>query len=190
MRSGEAPGDGDRGGAAVRDPPVGDPLYSRVCQAVRVLTAARRAAIYLTSEALSDTVSVEGSDRGDCALYPAAAAGLPFARLVEVHSDARVGSPELISTLASNSPTELRPEVLPEPYRRSLGISTVVCVPVAVARRRFGAIFAEFEGAARGLEAEDTPRLVGIAKVAALAACSRLPEHGKRGRDTSRSGST
>lgn len=147
--------------------PVGvDPLLSRACHAVRVLLAAERAAVYLYSD-----MGGEG-DAGAERLHPVAAAGVPLARLREVHSIAGV-APAVRAAVGAGKVVQIPREELPGPYAEALCVEGVTCAPVALAGRRYGAIFADRGGSPLALDAERRGRLRSIAKLTAMVASSR-----------------
>jgi signal transduction histidine kinase len=140
-----------------------DPLFGRVCQAVRLFTSAERAAVYLANPRLR----------------PVAAAGLPFERLVRAQAGARM-TPVLMSALAGSEVVMIDRDELPGSSVAQLGATTVACAPLLVAGRRFGALIADRRGEPFELDDLGRERLSVLAKIAALLASARDSEQSSR----------
>ena len=138
-------------------------FYHRICEAICRLTTMRRAAIFLY-------------DAGRMRVRAVGSHGISFTRLARLRptlQDAPIAQRALIEDRVIVVSSDRIEHELPRDYAKLLGITTLVCTPLAAAGHRYGVIVAD--RGAGDFELTDGERhlMWTLGKTAALAATAR-----------------
>lgn len=139
-------------------------FYHRICEAICRLTTMRRAAIFLY-------------DAGRMRVRAVGSHGISFARLAKLRptlQDAPIAQRALLEDRVIVVSSDQIEREVPHDYAKLLGITTLVCTPLAASGHRYGAIFAD--RGAGDFELTDGERhlMWTLGKTAALAATARI----------------
>lgn len=138
-------------------------FYHRICEAICRLTTMRRAAIFLY-------------DAGRMRVRAVGSHGISFTRLAKLRptlQDAPIAQRALLEDRVIVVRSDRIEHELPRDYAKLLGITTLVCTPLAAAGHRYGVIVAD--RGAGDFELSDGERhlMWTLGKTAALAATAR-----------------
>lgn len=151
-------------------------FYNRLCEAVCRLTSMERAALFLY-----DDVSHRVRAVGAHGLDPATTVAID-ATLEETPLAQRAFAEDRVIQASGDLTSEL-----PARYVESLGLTNVLCVPLAAGGRWLGVLLADPGGGPIALSDDERDLLWSLGKSAALAACARIAtheqEHARRLRD-------
>jgi signal transduction histidine kinase len=149
--------------AEIDTDPSSTEFYDRICEAICRLTTMRRAAIFM-------------SDANGRRVRAVGAHGAPTAQLATLR-------PTLLATPIAQQAlradqviviSEGIDEALPADYAQELGITTLVCTPMAAAGRAYGVICADRGGGRFELSDGERHLLWTLGKTAALVATARI----------------
>ena len=138
-------------------------FYHRICEAICRLTTMRRAAIFLY-------------DAGRMRVRAVGSHGISFTRLAKLRPtlhDAPIAQRALLEDrVIVSSSAEIDREVPPD-YAKLLGITSLVCTPLAAAGHRYGVIVADRGAGDFDLSDGERHLMWTLGKTAALAATAR-----------------
>ncbi len=137
-------------------------FYNRICEAICRLTTMRRAAIFLADAARRRVraVGAYGTSFVQLASLRPTLVNTPIAQRALLEDEVIVVSDQI-------------EEWVPEDYARVLGITTLVCTPMAAAGRAYGVICADRGGGRFELSDGERHLLWTLGKTAALVATAR-----------------
>lgn len=138
-------------------------FYHRICEAICRLTTMRRAAIFLY-------------DAGRMRVRAVGSHGISFARLAKLRptlQDAPIAQRALVEDRVIVVSSDVIDREVPPDYAHLLGITSLVCTPLAAAGHRYGVIVADRGAGDFDLSDGERHLMWTLGKTAALAATAR-----------------